>query len=136
MDEMADMLGNRCWVCGEDYRNKWGKVRMHLSWVVHHITYSFEELKHDDFKNRREYWAYLKPQVKERGRDQFLLLCGRHHQSVERLLRFKPFTLQRLMRAVERSRLGEPYDKLDRMLDKELKRRDEQEWALRLRDVK
>ena len=92
MDAMADMLGSRCYVCGEHYRNKRGKVRLHLGWVVHHVTYTLDELRHADFKNRREYWAYLLPKVIAHGKDRFLLLCNRHHQSVERLQRFKPFT--------------------------------------------
>ena len=135
MNEMADLLGNECYVCGERYHNKRGKPRLHLGWVVHHVWYEMSDLRYANFKNQYDYWTVLLPQVKKRGRDGFLLLCGKHHQTVERLSNWNDWRFRRLLRAVQRTKNAEHYGKKDEALDREKKKREEQEWELQLRDA-
>ena len=136
MNEMAEHLGGECYVCGESYYNKRGKPRTQKRWVVHHLWYAKDDLRYINFKGQFEYWTVLLPQVKERGKDGFLLLCGKHHQTVENLAYWNGWKFRRLLRAVERTVSSEPYGKKDAALGKEKKKREEQEWTLQLRDVR
>ena len=135
MNEMAEILLAECYVCGEKYYNKWGKPRVHKGWVVHHVWYNKNDLRYADFKNQYDYWAYLLPQVKVRHNDGFLLLCGKHHQTVERLANWNSWRFRRLLRAVERTRGGEPWGRKDEVMKREKQEREERERALQLRDA-
>lgn len=135
VDYMAVRLGGACYVCDTPYHNKYGKTRVKLRWSVHHIWYALGDKMYDDFSTRRAYWKYLRPQVEERGRDGFILLCGKHHKVVEWMAQMAPFYLRRLVRAAERSRYGLHREGQDHELDKEHEARREQDWAMQLRDA-
>ena len=82
---------NKCYVCGKRYRPSRG-------FAIHHIKYFDGEKIYSDFSNSELYHQYLKDVIDRRGSTGFALLCRKHHFAIERLLRYKPETLRRMIR--------------------------------------
>ena len=81
----------RCYVCGKVYRTGKG-------FAIHHIKYFKHEKTYKDFNNSELYHEYLLNVIRKRGSTGFALLCKKHHFAIERLLRYKPETLRRMVR--------------------------------------
>lgn len=90
--------GNVCFVCGIAHT-----PRRQL--VIHHLWYLPGESTYKDFARQSDYLRYLAAMVQETpGR--FILVCNRHHQSIERLKRFNKAHFERLAEAVRMT--GQP----------------------------
>ena len=90
--ELAPLFGGKCFVCHRPFTNK-------SPFVIHHKYYVPGMKTYKDYSTQQEYYMALRQEVKA-DREQFLLLCNKHHQSLHRLKRFKPDNLNRLIKAV------------------------------------
>lgn len=86
----AKLYGSRCFVC----HKKFGK-----RFTFHHKDY--EEIT--TFYTDRDYHEKLYKDIRATPA-KFLLLCNRHHYSIESLKKYNPKTLDRLIKAVKMSR--------------------------------
>jgi hypothetical protein len=95
--ECAKLIGyNTCFVCGCK-KSKRGMT-------VHHLWYIFDDITYDKYKpqndsNKLKYYTDLLEKVKE-DPTRFMFLCNTHHQALERLNRFKPETIVKLLEAL------------------------------------
>lgn len=93
-EEAAKKYGSKCFVCGR----KFGK-----GFTFHHKYYVEGEKYYKDFANGEDYNEYIVKIVK-RNPKQFLLLCYRHHFTVEMFKKYKKETLKKLLSAVKMSK--------------------------------
>ena len=92
--QVAKLFSSRCFVC----HRRFGK-----GFTFHHKYYIPEEKTYKDFKDPLDYQLYIIDIVRNNP-TQFLLLCHRHHYSVENLKKFGALTLLRLLKAVKMSK--------------------------------
>jgi hypothetical protein len=92
--DVAQIFGGVCYVCGRKY----GK-----GFNFHHKKYIEGEKTYRDFKNPLHYTLYVIAMVLV-DPDRFVLLCRKHHISVEMLKRYKYETFWRLIQVVAMSR--------------------------------
>ena len=85
-------FNNRCHVCHE----KFGK-----GFAIHHVKYLKSEKMYQDFKNPDDYHFYLHEIIQKKGTGNFALLCGKHHFAVERLKRWEPAKLKRMLEIID-----------------------------------
>ena len=78
---------NKCYVCGKKY----GK-----GFAIHHIRYVKGEKTYKSFLTSESYHEYLADKIRTR-REDFALLCAKHHHIVERLKLYKPENLERIV---------------------------------------
>ena len=90
--ELSQHFESRCWVCHKPYGTGKGML-------LHHIYYRKRDKRYSDFKNRLEYYRYLKPHVLKRP-TQFMFLCKGCHFFLHRTQRFSDDRLERLCGAV------------------------------------
>ena len=93
--ELAQLYHERCFVCHGTVKRK--------GFTIHHLYYLKKDVRYKNYKNRDRYYQDLYPLVKAKP-DRFLLLCNKHHQSIERLKRFKNDNFERLAEAVRLSK--------------------------------
>jgi hypothetical protein len=92
-EKAAKKLGSKCYVC----HRKFGK-----GFTFHHKYYVPGEKTYRDFENGDDYNEYI-VKIVEKNPKQFLLLCFKHHFTIEQLKRFKKETLERIIKAVRMS---------------------------------
>jgi len=91
--QVVTLYNSECYIC----KKKYGK-----RFSFHHYTYKKDEKTYRDFKNNDNYQEYILPIIQNRPYD-FELLCHKHHYIVEKLKRFKPENLERLISVVRSS---------------------------------
>ncbi len=93
--QVAAIYNSECYVC----KKKFGK-----RFSFHHLKYYTTEKTYKDFNNNNnKYQLYILPIIEKRPKD-FVLLCFKHHYTVEQLKRFKFKNLERLFDIVWRSK--------------------------------
>lgn len=95
--ECAKLIGyNTCFVCGCKKSKK--------GMTVHHLEYVFNDIVYKNYERndtgKLKYYTALLEQVKENPK-RFMFLCNTHHQALERINRYKPETLKRLLKALK-----------------------------------
>ena len=104
--ECARIIGyNTCFVC-DCIKSKKGMTVHHLEYVFYDITYN--KYKPSNDTNKLAYYTDLLKMVKDRP-ERFMFLCNTHHQSLERLNRFKPTTLVKLLEALLMTKTNPKY---------------------------
>ena len=94
--ECAKLIGyNTCFVC--DTKN--GIIIHHLEYIFDDVTYKLPKYQPNNDSNKLKYYKDLLIMVKDRP-ERFMVLCNKHHQILERLNRFKPETLVKLLDAL------------------------------------
>ena len=91
---LGRLYQDRCYVCHKKIKPK--------GFTIHHLYYITNDVKFADYANRNLYYQALEPLVRK-DPHRFMLLCNAHHQSIERLKRFKPENFNRLVSAVRMS---------------------------------
>lgn len=97
--ECAKFIGyNTCFVCG-CVKSKRGMTVHHLEYIFNDITYKLPKYQPNNDNNKLKYYKDLLEEVKKTP-ERFMFLCNTHHQALERLNRFKPETLVKLLEAL------------------------------------
>lgn len=97
--ECAKFIGyNTCFVCGCT-KSKRGMTVHHLEYIFNDVTYKLPKYQPNNDNNKLKYYKDLLEEVKKTP-ERFMFLCNTHHQALERLNRFKPETLVKLLEAL------------------------------------
>lgn len=97
--ECAKLIGyNTCFVCG-CIKSKRGMTVHHLEYIFNDVTYKLSKYQPNNDTNKLKYYKDLLVMVKENP-SRFMFLCNTHHQALEKLNRFKPETLVKLLEAL------------------------------------
>ena len=91
------LSGGFCFVCEKDKSKK--------GFTVHHLKYIFQDVFYKNYKQygptdgQYRYYVDLEPVVLD-DLDRFMFLCNPHHISLERLNRYNPETIVKLLEAL------------------------------------
>lgn len=112
----AEYIGyNTCFVCGCT-KAKGGMTIHHLEYIFNDITYSLPKYKPTNDSTKLQYYKDLLPLVKEQP-ERFMFLCNKHHQALEKLNRFNPEILVKLIEALILTKTKEKHiGKLEKLL--------------------
>ena len=95
----AEIIGtDKCFVC-ECKKHKKGMTIHHLWYIFDDVTYNLPKYKPTNDSTKLQYYEDLLPMVKDMP-NRFLYLCNPHHQALERLNRFNPATIVKILEAL------------------------------------
>lgn len=113
--KISKKYDSKCFIC-EELMNHTPKSKR-LGWTFHHKYYDSRELSYRCFDKTKEEFMWKDKESKVKGIDlralyrlevfrqvrkkkgQFLLMCSTHHQALEKIDRFSPPKVKRLIRA-------------------------------------
>jgi hypothetical protein len=115
----AKIIGyDGCFVC-DCLKSKRGMTVHHLEYIFNDVVYKKYQPPNDS--NKLKYYTDLLVEVKTNPK-RFMYLCNTHHQSLERLNRFKPSTLVKLLEALLHTKTNTRHAELLPLLKKMIER--------------
>lgn len=113
--ECAKLIGvDSCFICGCK-KHKKGMTIHHLEYIFNDVTYGLPKYKPTNDSTKLQYYSDLLPLVKDRP-ERFMYLCNPHHQALERLNRFNPETIIKLLEALLLTKTNPKHNELLKML--------------------
>jgi len=109
---LGEALGDgKCFVCG--------KAKSKKGFTIHHLWYVFNDITYDkyphDSDGQLKYYQDLEPVVMKE-KERFLYLCNTDHVALERINRYNPEKLLKLIEAFLLTKTNEKHKNFSKML--------------------